>query len=58
MEVTITQSGALYLAHHSNTKDRHRYFQHMRIEALNQPAVVRTLRTLKHWPLRHSDNGK
>lgn len=58
VEATITQSDALYLAQCRNMKDRRRYFQHMRSAALNQPAVVRTLRTLKHWPLRHSDIGK
>jgi hypothetical protein len=58
MEATITQNGALYLLQQRNTKDRRRYFKHMRIAALNQRAIVRTLRTRTHWPLRHRDNGQ
>jgi len=58
MEATITQNGALYLAQQRNTQDRRKYFQRMRIAALNQRAVVRTLRTRTHWPLPHRDNGK
>jgi hypothetical protein len=57
MEATITQSGALYLARR-NPKDRRRYFQQMRIAALDQGAVVRTLHNLTRSPLLHSDNGK
>ena len=58
MEATITQNGALYLAQQRNTKDQRSYFQRMRIAALNQRVVVRTLRTRTHGPLRHRDNGK
>jgi len=47
MEATITQNGALYLLQ-QNTKDRRRYFKHMRIAALNQRAILRTLRTRTH----------
>ena len=57
MEITLTQSGALYLAQHQNTKDRRRYFQHMRIAALSQRADVRTLRSITYLPLRNKDNG-
>jgi hypothetical protein len=58
MEPTITQNGALYLAQQRTPEARRRYFQHMGIAAPNQSAVVRTLRTLMRWPLRHRDNGK
>jgi hypothetical protein len=58
MEATITQNGALYLAQQRNTQDRRKYFQRMRIAALNQRAVVRTLGTRTHWRLPHRDNGK
>jgi predicted transcriptional regulator of viral defense system len=58
MEATITQNRALYLAQQRNTQDRRKYFQRMRIAALNQRAVVPTLGTRTHWPLPYRDNGK
>jgi hypothetical protein len=59
MEATITQNGALYLGgQQRNTQNRRKYFQRMRIAALNQRAVVRTLGARTHWPLPHRDNGK
>lgn len=50
MEAIITQSGALYLAPETETKDRRRCFPHMRIAALDQGTVVRRLRTLTSLP--------
>jgi hypothetical protein len=58
MAPTITPSGGLYLAQHRKRKDRHGYFQHMRIAALSQAAAVQTSRTLTQWRPPHSDNGK
>jgi hypothetical protein len=58
MEPTITQNGALYLAQHRKTINQLEYFQRMRNAALSQGAAVRTLRTLRHSPPPHSDNGR
>jgi len=57
MELTLSQSGALYLAHRRNTQRRSEAFRNFAAAARIRPTEVR--RTSSHVsPRFHPDNGR
>jgi len=58
MELTLSQSGALYLAHRRNTQRRSEAFRNFAAAAKIRPNEVRR-RTSSHVsPRFHPDNGR
>lgn len=57
MEPTITQSSALYRAHHKLSRRRMAFFRKFRAAAANQPVDVRQ-RRFRILERLHQDNGR
>jgi hypothetical protein len=58
MEPTLTQSGALYLAHHKVAKCGNAFFRRFNFAARKQTPLIVTFGELANLSAKYRDNGR